>query len=228
MIKLLISFFELMIIFISDYACHGPQIMLRIHIMVHSNIFGIVSDIYNSFHNSLYRRNGGIYQMVVHYDLFVYIWRLSDSILVSIPEHLDHRIRIYNEFLLTFSFMCSTFFVTATIGAVATTVLFFISFCPYIIVLIFDAQLNSLQNFLINLSFTTAFSHGWSHIMRMELQEVGLSFEAVFREGFRGEYGFALFMIVFDLILYMVIGFVHQRFKDGKSQVLHSTRSGYL
>lgn len=61
--------------------------------------------------------------------------------------------------------------------------------------------------------------------MRMELQEVGLSFEAVFREGFRGEYGFALFMIVFDLILYMVIGFVHQRFKDGKSQVLHSTHS---
>ena len=106
---------------------------------------------------------------------------------------------------------------SATIGAVATAVLFFITFCPYIIVLLFDAQLNSLQNFVINLSFTTAFAHGWSHIMRMELQEVGLSFEAVFREGLRGEYGFALFMIVFDFCLYSFIGYVHQRFKDGKA-----------
>ncbi|XP_037825912.1 phospholipid-transporting ATPase ABCA1-like [Lucilia sericata] len=121
---------------------------------------------------------------------------------------------IFGACLISFCYLCSTFFMSATIGAVATAVIFFITFCPYIIVLLFDAQLNSLQNFAINLSFTTAFAHGWSHIMRMELQEVGLSFESVFREGLRGEYGFALFMIVLDLCIYTFIGYVHQRFKD--------------
>ncbi|XP_059222779.1 ATP-binding cassette sub-family A member 13 [Stomoxys calcitrans] len=126
--------------------------------------------------------------------------------------------------LISFCYMCSTFFVTATIGAVATTVLFFITFCPYIIVLIFDSKLNSLQNFLINLSFTTAYAHGWSHIMRMELQEVGLSFEAAFREGLRGEYGFAFFMIILDTIIYAVIGYIHQRFKDDDNRFVEVQR----
>ncbi|XP_058985855.1 ATP-binding cassette sub-family A member 13-like [Musca domestica] len=131
---------------------------------------------------------------------------------------------LFGASLISFCYMCSTFFNSATIGAVATTVLFFISFCPYIIVLLFDAQLNSLQNFLINLSFTTAFSHGWSHIMRMELQEVGLSFEAVFREGLRGEYGFSFFMLILDLILYAVIGYIHQRFKDDDNRFVEVQR----
>ncbi|XP_061396675.1 glucosylceramide transporter ABCA12 [Musca vetustissima] len=131
---------------------------------------------------------------------------------------------LFGACLISFCYMCSTFFNSATIGAVATTVLFFISFCPYIIVLIFDAQLNSLQNFLINLSFTTAFSHGWSHIMRMELQEVGLSFEAAFREGLRGEYGFSFFMLVLDLCLYAIIGYIHQRFKDDDNRFVEVQR----
>ncbi|XP_073830918.1 lipid droplet defective [Musca autumnalis] len=131
---------------------------------------------------------------------------------------------LFGACLISFCYMCSTFFNSATIGAVATTVLFFISFCPYIIVLLFDAQLNSLENFLINLSFTTAFSHGWSHVMRMELQEIGLSFEAVFREGLRGEYGFSFFMLILDLCLYAVIGYVHQRFKDDDNRFVEVQR----
>lgn len=157
--------------------------------------------------------------MAIYYDLSVYFWSLFNIILVRILKFL--RLKCVLKLKFVYSYLCSTFFLSATIGAVATAVLFFITFCPYIIVLLFDAQLNSLQNFVINLSFTTAFAHGWSHIMRMELQEVGLSFEAVFREGLRGEYGFALFMIVLDLCIYSFIGYVHQRFKDGTRKKTH-------
>ena len=113
--------------------------------------------------------------------------------------------------------MCSTFFTSATIGAVATAIFFFISFCPYILVLLFDAQLSSLENFGISLSFTTAFAQAWSQIMRMELQENGLTFEIVFQEGMQGEFGFGVLMIILDAFLYALIGYLYQKFKDGES-----------
>ncbi|XP_017472592.1 PREDICTED: ATP-binding cassette sub-family A member 13 [Rhagoletis zephyria] len=121
---------------------------------------------------------------------------------------------VFGGCLISFCYMCSTFFTSATIGAVATALLFFISYCPYIIVLLFDSHLNSFENFCINLSFTTAFSHAWSHIMRMELQEIGLGFVQVFQEGFSGEFGFAFFMIVLDAIIYGLIGYLVRRFLD--------------
>uniref|UniRef100_A0A1B0AMS1 ABC transporter domain-containing protein n=1 Tax=Glossina palpalis gambiensis TaxID=67801 RepID=A0A1B0AMS1_9MUSC len=121
-------------------------------------------------------------------------------------------------------FMCSTFFNSATIGAVATAVLFFMTFCPYIIVLMFDAKLSSLQNFLINLSFTTAFAHGFDHIMRLEIQEVGLSFATAFQEGLHGDYGYALFMIVLDMFIYIGIAYLYQRFKDDECRFVEVQR----
>ena len=125
--------------------------------------------------------------------------------------------------------MCSTFFTSATIGAVASAIFFFISFCPYILVLLFDANLNSLQNFGISLSFTTAFAQAWAQIMRMELQQTGLSFEEVFREGVHGDYGFGVIMIFLDTLIYIVIGYMVQKYKDGKCfRILQSNYSFLL
>lgn len=156
--------------------------------------------------------------MDICYGLFMYISRLLNSILVKIKKKIGKKkkhINLTNCAILNFSFMCSTFFNSATIGAVATAVLFFMTFCPYIIVLMFDAKLNSLQNFIINLSFTTAFAHGFDHIMRLEIQEVGLSFATAFQEGLHGDYGYALFMIILDMFIYIGIAYLYQRFKDG-------------
>ncbi|XP_037937529.1 ATP-binding cassette sub-family A member 13 [Teleopsis dalmanni] len=131
---------------------------------------------------------------------------------------------IFGACLIAFCFMCSTFFNSATIGAVATGMLFFITFCPYIIVLMFDATLNTLQNFCINLSFTTAFSYGWSHIMRMELQQIGLSFTEVFHEGLSGDYGYSVFMIIIDTFVYIIIGCLYQRFKEDEFRFIEVQR----
>ncbi|XP_011187899.2 ATP-binding cassette sub-family A member 13 [Zeugodacus cucurbitae] len=131
---------------------------------------------------------------------------------------------VFGGCLISFCYMCSTFFTSATIGAVATALLFFISYCPYIIVLLFDSHLNSFENFCINLSFTTAFSHGWSHIMRMELQEFGLSFVQVFQEGMSGEFGFAFIMIIVDAIIYGVIGYLVRRFMDDEYRFIEVQR----
>uniref|UniRef100_A0A1A9WA06 ABC transporter domain-containing protein n=1 Tax=Glossina brevipalpis TaxID=37001 RepID=A0A1A9WA06_9MUSC len=126
--------------------------------------------------------------------------------------------------LIAFCFMCSTFFNSATIGAVASAVLFFITFCPYIIVLMFDAKLNTLQNFIINLSFTTAFAHGLDHIMRLEMQEMGLSFQIAFKEGLHGDYGFAIFMIILDMFIYIGIAYLYQRYKNDEYRFVEVQR----
>lgn len=111
--------------------------------------------------------------------------------------------------------MCSTFFKAATIGSVATAILFFITFCPYVLILIFDTKLNGVKGFLAHLSFTTAFSHSWSYIMRMELQEVGLQFTTVWHDGLNTDFGFAVFMILFDTGLYILVAVLYRHWTHG-------------
>ncbi|XP_067640945.1 glucosylceramide transporter ABCA12 [Eurosta solidaginis] len=131
---------------------------------------------------------------------------------------------VFGACLISFCYMCSTFFTSATIGAVATALLFFITYCPYIIVLLFDTHLNSFENFCINLSFTTAFSYAWSHIMRMELQEIGLTFEQVFDEGFSGQFAFSLIMVIVDGIIYAIIGYLVRRYMDDEYRFIEVQR----
>lgn len=120
--------------------------------------------------------------------------------------------------------MCSNFFISANIGAVAAALLFFITLCPYIIVLLFDAKLNLLESFLVDLSFTTAFAKGWSELMRMELQEQGLSLAHLFQLGPAGsECALALCMFVLDTLLYAAIGYGYQRYKQSEYRQCRSS-----
>lgn len=131
--------------------------------------------------------------------------------------------------LMSFCYMCATFFSSATVGSVSTSILFLISFCPYILFILFDAKLSTLENFLLNLSFTSAFSQGWNHILRMELQEVGLNFQDAFANGLSSDFAFSLATMIFDLFLYAVVGYLVQhwardefRFNEVKREELSS------
>lgn len=53
---------------------------------------------------------------------------------------------IYN--ISNFSYMISTFFSTATIGAVSGVFIFFCAFLPYIVIVAHDAQLSFGSKFL--------------------------------------------------------------------------------
>ncbi|EDW00485.1 ATP-binding cassette sub-family A member 13 [Drosophila grimshawi] len=133
---------------------------------------------------------------------------------------------VFGACLISFCYMCSNFFISANIGAVATSLLFFITLCPYIIVLLFDAKLNLLQNFLVDLSFTTAFAKGWSELMRMELQEQGLTLGQLFHLGPAGsECALAFLMFILDTMLYAAIGFGYQRYKKNNYSFVRVTRA---
>ncbi|XP_016988642.1 ATP-binding cassette sub-family A member 13 isoform X2 [Drosophila rhopaloa] len=128
--------------------------------------------------------------------------------------------------LISFCYMCSNFFNSANIGAVASALLFFISLCPFIIVLMFDAKLSVFESFLVDLSFTTAFAKGWSELMRMELQQEGLTLGHLVQVGpARSECAMALLMFLLDFLLYAVIGLTYQRFKKNNYSFVKVTRS---
>ncbi|XP_017124997.1 ATP-binding cassette sub-family A member 13 isoform X2 [Drosophila elegans] len=128
--------------------------------------------------------------------------------------------------LISFCYMCSNFFNSANIGAVASALMFFISLCPFIIVLMFDAKLSVFESLLVDLSFTTAFAKGWGELMRMELQQKGLTLGHLVQVGpARSECAMALLMFLLDFLLYAVIGLAYQRFKKNNYSFVKVSRS---
>ncbi|XP_034475484.1 phospholipid-transporting ATPase ABCA1 [Drosophila innubila] len=133
---------------------------------------------------------------------------------------------VFGACLISFCYMCSNFFVSANIGAVAAALLFFITLCPYIIVLLFDAKLNLLETVLVDLSLTTAFAKGWSELMRMELQEQGLGLNHLLEMGpARSECALALLMFVVDILIYAAIGYSYQRYKKNNYSFVRVSRA---
>ncbi|XP_022208657.2 ATP-binding cassette sub-family A member 13 [Drosophila obscura] len=128
--------------------------------------------------------------------------------------------------LVSFCYMCSNFFTSANIGAVATSLLFFISLCPFIIVLMFDAKLSLLESFLVDISFTTAFAKGWGELMRMEVQQQGLTWGQLIQLGpARSECAMALLMFLLDFLLYAAIGYAYQRWKKTEFSFVRVSRT---
>lgn len=108
--------------------------------------------------------------------------------------------------------MASAFFSMATIGSVATVIIFLINFMPYIIIISLDAALSSFFYFTVNLSSSTAFCYCWQYILRVELQQKPLTFSSLLNEDFaENELLYGIAMMAFDGIIYCVIGFLAYR-----------------
>lgn len=113
--------------------------------------------------------------------------------------------------------MASTFFSTASIGSVSTVILFLMTFLPYIIIVSLGTVLSTFGKFIANLSFATAFCYGWHYIFRTELQESPLTFSNAFSGSLsENDFKFSVAMIIFDAIIYAVIGYLVQTFMKGK------------
>ncbi|CRL04038.1 CLUMA_CG017154, isoform A [Clunio marinus] len=120
---------------------------------------------------------------------------------------------IFGLCVISFSFMSSTFFSTASIGSVSTVILFLMTFLPYIIIISLGAVLSSFGKFLASLSLSTAFCYAWHYIFRIELQEKGVNFSNAFAGDFtENDFKFGVIMIIFDIFLYAFIGYLVQKF----------------
>jgi hypothetical protein len=112
--------------------------------------------------------------------------------------------------------MASNFFSTASIGSVSTVILFLMTFLPYIIIVSLGTVLSMFGRFIANLSLSTAFCYAWRYILRVELQEKRLTFSNAFAGSFAdNDFKFGVVMILFDAVLYAVIGHFVQKYLIG-------------
>lgn len=66
-----------------------------------------------------------------------------------------------------------------------------------------------------SLSISTAFCYAWHYILRLELQQREFTFLNAFDGSFESnDFKFGVTMIVIDLILYTIVGYMYERFTD--------------
>lgn len=112
--------------------------------------------------------------------------------------------------------MASTFFSTASIGSVSAVILFMMTFLPYIIIVSLGAVLSWLGKFLASLSLSTAFCYAFHYVFRSELQERPITFSSFFEGDLAtNDLKFGLAMLIFDTVLYTLIGCIVLKFSKG-------------
>lgn len=130
--------------------------------------------------------------------------------------------------------MTSTFFSSASIGTVSVVIFFLITFLPYVVVVSLGTFLSSAAKFIAvsfspssfcclprfsnlfvsqSLSASTAFCYAWRYVLRTELQQRPFDFSNAFAGSLAdNDFKFGCMMIVIDLLLYIVIGAICERF----------------
>ncbi|XP_038616014.1 ATP-binding cassette sub-family A member 13 [Tachyglossus aculeatus] len=111
--------------------------------------------------------------------------------------------------VIMLSYFLGAFFKSASTAALWTSLLYVISFLPYIVLLVLQNQLSfAMQTVLCFLS-TTAFGQGVFFITFLEGQETGIQWNNIYNPVELGgdmTFGWACWMILFDSTVYFVCG----------------------
>ncbi|XP_011308769.1 uncharacterized protein ldd isoform X2 [Fopius arisanus] len=136
---------------------------------------------------------------------------LSDPVLIMIL-FLD-----YVFAAVTFCYMISTMFRSASLAAVTTVVMFLLTYMPYVIVIAMEATMGLACNFILCLSMSTSFSYGCLYAVRREVQGTGMHWNHIWQQPSPGDpmsFGMILIMIAVDGCLYAAIGYTIVRYTN--------------
>ncbi|XP_011684588.1 PREDICTED: uncharacterized protein LOC105447955 isoform X2 [Wasmannia auropunctata] len=123
--------------------------------------------------------------------------------------------------IVTFCYMISTMFSSASLSAVTTVVMFLLTYMPYVIVIAMEATFGIGYKLIICLSMSTSFCYGCLYAVRKEVQAIGLTWANMWEESSPGDpmtLGMLLLMIAFDGCLYAAIGYVIARYTDSDDE----------
>ncbi|XP_010623196.1 ATP-binding cassette sub-family A member 13 [Fukomys damarensis] len=106
------------------------------------------------------------------------------------------------------SYFLSAFFSQANTAALCTSLVYLISFLPYIVLLVLHNQLSSASQMFLCLLSTTAFGQGVFFITFLEGQEAGIQWNNMYQAPEPGSmtFGWVCWMILFDSSLYFLCG----------------------
>ncbi|XP_048511619.1 ATP-binding cassette sub-family A member 13 isoform X2 [Athalia rosae] len=121
---------------------------------------------------------------------------------------------------VTFCYMISTMFSSASLAAVTTVVFFLLTYMPYIIVIAMEASVNLAVKLLMCLNMSTSFCFGCLYAVRKEVQGTGLTWASMWEESSPGDpmsLGLVFLTIAFDGCLYALIGYIITRYTNSDS-----------
>ncbi|XP_030333996.1 ATP-binding cassette sub-family A member 13 isoform X5 [Strigops habroptila] len=176
--------------------------------------------------------------MGVHPAIHFFAWFLENAIVLTISSCAlaiilkASGIFAYSNgfiiflFLLDFgitvimlSYFWGVFFSSANIATLCASLVYMISFLPYIVLLVLQNQLSFTNQIIMCLLSTTAFGHGVFFITFFEGQETGIQWNNMHQSVAQAGYmifGCLCWMMFFDSILYSVGGWYFSNIIPGK------------
>uniref|UniRef100_W5MCE2 ABC transporter domain-containing protein n=1 Tax=Lepisosteus oculatus TaxID=7918 RepID=W5MCE2_LEPOC len=127
----------------------------------------------------------------------------SDSLLLYLFL-LDFRVSI-----IMFSYLISAFFSNANVAAMCGSILYMITFFPFMILVVLQSRLSFSVQTLICLLSTTTFSQGAYYLMYLENNRKGIQWTNMYEAPLNGEdlsFGWMCWVILIDSFLYFVLG----------------------
>ncbi|KFR04981.1 ATP-binding cassette sub-family A member 13, partial [Nipponia nippon] len=121
--------------------------------------------------------------------------------------------------VIMLSYFLAAFFSSANTAALCASLVYMISFLPYIVLLVLQNQLSFTNKIIMCLLSTTAFGQGVFFITLFEGQEIGIQWNNVHQSTAQGGYmtfGWMCWMMFFDSILYSIGGWYFSNIIPGK------------
>uniref|UniRef100_A0A8C4UHQ6 ATP binding cassette subfamily A member 13 n=1 Tax=Falco tinnunculus TaxID=100819 RepID=A0A8C4UHQ6_FALTI len=121
--------------------------------------------------------------------------------------------------VIMLSYFLGAFFSSADTAALCASLVYMISFLPYIVLLVLQNQLSFISQIIMCLLSTTAFGQGVFFITFFEGQEIGIQWNNVHQSMAQGGYmtfGWICWMMFFDSILYFIGGWYFSNILPGK------------
>uniref|UniRef100_A0A673B3D3 ATP-binding cassette, sub-family A (ABC1), member 12 n=1 Tax=Sphaeramia orbicularis TaxID=375764 RepID=A0A673B3D3_9TELE len=115
----------------------------------------------------------------------------------------------YGLSILAFSYLVSSFFDQTYIAGLSGSLLYILSFFPFIVVMAVETKLTFSQKSLLSLFSPTCFSYASQYINRYEAQAEGIQWSNSYSSPIAGDmasFGWLCWLMLIDSILYFILG----------------------
>ncbi|XP_053925522.1 glucosylceramide transporter ABCA12 isoform X1 [Cuculus canorus] len=115
----------------------------------------------------------------------------------------------YSLSIIAMSYFISVFFNNTNIAALVGSLVYILTFFPFIVLLVIENHLSFSVKSLLSLLSPTAFSYASQYIARYEAQGIGLQWDNMYKSPMIGDntsFGYMCWLILIDSVIYFIMG----------------------
>ncbi|XP_010120287.1 PREDICTED: ATP-binding cassette sub-family A member 12 [Chlamydotis macqueenii] len=115
----------------------------------------------------------------------------------------------YSLSVIAMSYFISVFFNNTNIAALVGSLVYILTFFPFIVLLVIENHLSFSVKSLLSLLSPTAFSYASQYIARYETQGIGLQWDNMYKSPMIGDntsFGWMCWLILIDSFIYFILG----------------------